>query len=76
MKQPEGFFSSSSEHLVCKLNKSIYNLKQVSLQWYLKFHEVISSFDFEENVMDICIYQNVSGSKIYAFLSYMWMVFC
>ena len=24
MKQPEGFSSSDSEHLVCKLNKSIY----------------------------------------------------
>ena len=30
MKQPEGFSSSESEHLVCKLNKSIYCLKQAS----------------------------------------------
>ena len=43
MKQPEGFFSSDGEHLVCKLKKSIYSLKQASGQWYLKFHEVISS---------------------------------
>ena len=27
MKQPEGFSSSVSEHLVCKLKKSIYGLK-------------------------------------------------
>ena len=27
MKQPEGFSSSDYEHLVCKLNKSIYILK-------------------------------------------------
>ena len=64
MKQPEGFLSSVSEHLVCKLNKSIYGLKQASQQWYLKFHEVISSFGFKENVMDNCLYQKVSGSKI------------
>ena len=64
MKQPEGFFSNNGEHLVCKLNKYIYGLKQASYQWYLKFHEVISSFGYEENVMNNCIYQKVSGSKI------------
>ncbi|KAL4325263.1 hypothetical protein GQ457_11G002710 [Hibiscus cannabinus] len=64
MKQPEGFSSSDGENLVCKLKKSIYRLKQASRQWYLKFHEVISSFDFVENIMDQCLYQKVSGSKI------------
>jgi len=64
MKQPEGFYSSEGENLVCKLNKSIYGLKQASRQWYLKFHEVITSFGFEENIMDQCIYQKVSGSHI------------
>jgi hypothetical protein len=30
----------------------------------LKFHSVISSFGFVENIMDQCIYQKVNGSKI------------
>ncbi|KAK9128999.1 hypothetical protein Syun_017796 [Stephania yunnanensis] len=64
MKQPEGFSSIGNENLVCKLKKSIYGLKQASRQWYLKFHDVISSFGFVENIMDNCIYQKVSGSKI------------
>ena len=38
--------------------------KLITRQWYLKFHEVITSFGFEENIMDQCIYQKVSGSKI------------
>ena len=56
IKQHEGFFSSAGDHLVCKLNKYIYGLKQASCQWYLNFHKVITSFGFEENVMDNCIY--------------------
>ncbi|RVW27457.1 Retrovirus-related Pol polyprotein from transposon TNT 1-94 [Vitis vinifera] len=64
MKQPEGFPSSDGEQLVCKLKKSIYNLKQASRQWYLKFHNIIFSFGFVENVMDQCIYLKVSGSKV------------
>ena len=63
-KQLEWFSSSGGEHLVCKLKKSIYGLKQASRQWYLKFHDVISSFGFVENITDQCIYQKVSGSKI------------
>lgn len=30
----------------------------------MKFHNVISSFGFVENIMDQCIYLKVSGSKI------------
>ena len=56
MKQPEGFSYIEGEHLVCKLNKSKYGLKQACRQQYLKFHEVIASFCFEENIMDQCIY--------------------
>ena len=64
MKQPEGFSSSEGNHLVCKLNKSIYGLKQASRQWYIKFDGVISSYGFVESILDHCIYQKTSGSKI------------
>ncbi|RVW22514.1 Retrovirus-related Pol polyprotein from transposon TNT 1-94 [Vitis vinifera] len=58
-KQPEEFITNGNDHIVCKLKKSIYGLKQASRQWYLKFHDVISSFGFIENVMDQCIYHKV-----------------
>ena len=63
MDQPEGFPSKEKEHMVYKLKKSIYGLKQASRQWYLKFNDIITSFGFKENIVDRCIYLKVSGSK-------------
>lgn len=63
MDQPEGFLVEGKGHMVCKLKKSIYGLKQASRQWYIKFNDTIKSFGFQENAVDRCIYQKISGSK-------------
>ncbi|RDX61703.1 hypothetical protein CR513_60047, partial [Mucuna pruriens] len=67
MMQPENFVSNESKSMVCRLKKSIYGLKQTSRQWYHKFHQVITSYGFEANVVDDCVYHKFSGSK-YIFL--------
>ncbi|KAM2043175.1 hypothetical protein ACFXTI_036479 [Malus domestica] len=63
MVQPPGFVEEGKESMVCRLNKSIYGLKQSSRQWYIKFDQVVAAFGFEENKIDDCIYLKVSGSK-------------
>ena len=70
MDQPMGFIEKGKEHMVCKLKRSIYGLKQASLQWYLKFNDTIVSFGFKENTVDRCIYLKVSGSKFIFLILY------
>ncbi|BBH08689.1 transposable element gene [Prunus dulcis] len=64
MKQSDGFVLKGEEDLVCKLQKSIYGLKQASRQWYLKFDEVVKSQGFVDNPLDECIYMKFNGTEI------------
>jgi hypothetical protein len=61
MAQPAGLTVEGKEHMGCKLKKSLYGLKQASRQWYIKFDEVITSFDFTENKVDNYIYVKFKG---------------
>ena len=46
MRQPEGFEVGGPEY-VCKLNKSLYGLKQAGRVWNKKLHSVLLSMGFE-----------------------------
>ena len=56
MKQPEGFEVKGKEHLVCKLNKSLYGLKQSSRCWNSVLDEHLKSIGFTQTESDPCIY--------------------
>ena len=47
MMQPEGFVSPDQEQKVCKLQRSIYGLKQASRSWNIRFDDVIKTYCFE-----------------------------
>jgi hypothetical protein len=70
MAQPKGFTVKGKEHMGCHMRKSIYGLKQVSRQWYLKFDETIRSFCFKENEEDNYIYAKFRSGKFIFLILY------
>ena len=54
MQQPEYFADGSSK--VCKLNKSIYGLKQSSRVWYEKLDSVLVAAGLNRSSVDQCVY--------------------
>ncbi|GJY56531.1 retrotransposon protein, putative, ty1-copia subclass [Tanacetum coccineum] len=64
MMQPEGFIDPNHPRKVCKLQRSIYGLKQASRSWNKRFDEEIKRFGFTQNLDEPCVYQKASGSNV------------
>jgi hypothetical protein len=64
MTQPEGFVDLTNGGKVCKLQKSIYRLKQASRSWNIHFDEVVKGFGFLQNGDEACVYKKESGSSV------------
>ncbi len=56
MKQPVGHVKKGEEHLVCRLRKSIYGLKQSSRCWNMALDAHLRKMGFTQSKSDPCIY--------------------
>ena len=64
MTQPQGFVDPKNAGKICKLQRSIYGLKQASRSWYLRFDESVKEFGFMQNEDEPCVYKRENGSAI------------
>jgi len=55
MEQPEGF-THEGEHLVCKLHKSLYGLKQSPRAWNQKLDAFLKSIEFTRSDANFSVY--------------------
>lgn len=73
MQLPLGYYAdckSSSAPLVCKLNKSIYGLKQASRQWFSKFSSVLLAAGFSQSKANYSLFTRGQGPSFVALLVY------
>ncbi|GJZ96631.1 retrotransposon protein, putative, ty1-copia subclass [Tanacetum coccineum] len=70
MVQLEGFVDPKHPRKVCKLQRSIYGLKQASRSWNKRFDEEIKRFGFAQNLDEPCVYQKASGSNVTLLILY------
>jgi hypothetical protein len=56
MEQPQGFVHKGGEHLVCKLHKSLYGLKQSPRAWNQNLDAFLKSIEFMKSDADPSVY--------------------
>ena len=64
MQQPKGFECPGKEEFVCKLNKSIYGLKQSPCCWNSTLDAFLKEMQFTQTASDPCIYCRKAGKDI------------
>lgn len=65
MQIPEGLRTKDNDGMVCKLEKSLYGLKQSPRQWYAKIHAyLVNELKFKASENDPCLYVRKSESSI------------
>jgi transposase InsO family protein len=71
MKQPDGFISKNFPNKVCKLNRSLYGLKQSGRCWNEKIDRYLKSQGYQQSDADPCIYhrtKNVGGRMVLLYI--------
>ena len=68
MVYPEGFVQPRKEHLVCKLKKSLYGLKQSPRQWYKRFDSYMLQIGYMRCEYDCCVYVKSIDDGSFIFL--------
>ena len=56
MEQPDGYTQHGQEHLVCKLKRSLYGLKQSSRCWNVVLSRFLESIGYSISSADPCIF--------------------
>ena len=69
MELPQGF-KVQGEHIVCKLQKPLYGLRQASRQWFSKFLSAMLQLGFLQSKSDYSLFTKGKDQSFVALLVY------
>ncbi|KAL5831145.1 hypothetical protein ACOSQ4_016499 [Xanthoceras sorbifolium] len=69
MEPPPGL-RRQGEHTVCRLNKSLYGLKQASRNWFSTFSDTIRKAGYQQSKADYSLFTKTQGTSFTAILIY------
>jgi transposase InsO family protein len=67
MKQPPGYVDEAQPNAVCRLQRSLYGLKQSARCWNLELHKYLISNGYTQCTADPCVYVKRDGE------SFLWL---
>ncbi|CAM8994357.1 unnamed protein product [Rhodiola kirilowii] len=71
MKLPPGFYPQARRSgLVCKLQRSIYGLKQASRQWFSRLSDALIEFGFVQSLNDYSLFTLTTNGEFLILLVY------
>ena len=70
MKQPPGFVDYFLPSHVCRLHKSLYDLKQAPRPWYTRLSDFLLSIGFRASKVDTSLFILSNGTHIFYLLVY------
>ena len=76
VEQPKGYekFGKKGEKLVCKLNKSLYGLKQSGRNWNETLHDYLARDGFSQSLADPCVYfKFIDGNRNKCIIMIIWV---
>jgi len=74
MEQLQGFVHQGGEHLVCKLHKSLYGLKQSPRAWNQKLDAFFKSIEFMKSEADLSVYVTQVGDVKFFIVVYVDLI--
>ena len=64
MRQPKGYEEPGKEHLLAKLRKGLYGLKQAGREWYATLRDFLVGLGFRRTHADHCVFVFERGRSI------------